>query len=373
MTATHDSIQAPATFAPLDPALDTEPCDVCGAPPPLQPFVPVSLMSVLDAWVCRCTACGFRQVRPRLTSEEIRKLYPDEYFDSSVEIGFGDYARQQQRYEREAFFLARTLARIAPSGRLLEIGCALGFLLEGLNIHSEWETVGLDISTFAAHFARTRYGLDVRQATLEEARFEDGSFDFVLQNDLLEHVGAPRAHLAETHRILRPGGHVLLVTPNGEANLRPLAKLAHELGAGPDNGRVPLIDQGHLSFFSRRHLLRLLDDNGLRPVRFRSIRVRRGLRALGWTPPRRGHYLAVAAGRRRETQVEAAGQEGTPPPPEDSLEQLTTKITTELESLQSKVRGWRPYFYLRKCRERLDMLPGILELGNDFEILARRI
>ena len=420
---THSPTCVPAAFAALDPASDTEPCDVCRSPPPLQPHLAVSLMSVMDAWICRCSVCGFRQVRPRLGNEEIQALYPDEYFDSAGQIGFGDYARQQQRYEREAFFLARKLARMAPQGRLLEVGCALGFLLDALRTHCGWETVGLDISTFAAHFARTTYGLDVRQATLEEAAFDDGSFDFILQKDLLEHVRDPRAHLLETRRILRPGGHVLLVTPNGEANLRPLARLSRELHAAGDEARVPLIDQGHLSYFSRRHLLRLLADSGLRPVRLRSIRVRRGLRALGWLPSRQRRSRAVAAGGVRFSRGSAAaitaersdepvlhmvesttpadpppsrdrsadGPENTPlaagrrpgPPAapaagasrqaECALDRLTAQVASELESLRSPVRSWRPYFYLRQLSDRLDVLPAALPLGNDFEILARRV
>ena len=381
----------PEAFAALDPATDSELCDVCGAPPPLQRDLAVSLMGVVDAWVCRCETCGFRQVRPRLDTDEIRRLYPDDYFDSGGRIGFGDYARQQQRYEREAFFLARRLARIAPAGRLLEVGCALGFLLDALRSRSAWESAGLDISTFATHFACTRYGLDVRSATLEEAGFPDSSFDFVIQKDLLEHVGRPREHLQETRRILRRGGHVLIVTPNGEANLRPLRRLSRELRAGGDATRLPLVDQGHLSFFSRSHLLRLLSDSGLEPVRFRSIRVRRGLRALGWLPSRRRRHHAVAAGHGRPVRAGNDTVPGTahdhspaaagPAPPvgdrgaaggEAGTESLAARMAMELEAHRKPVRSWPVYFYMRQIMERLDTLPARFPLGNDFEILARR-
>ncbi|MFQ5720163.1 MAG: class I SAM-dependent methyltransferase [Acidobacteriota bacterium] len=392
---------APPGFAPLDPGEDHEACDVCAAPPPLEPHLAVSLMGVADAWVCRCPTCGFRQVRPRLGPGEIRSLYPTDYFDSRGTIGFGDYARQQQRYGREAFFLAKQLARIAPAGRLLEVGCALGFLLDALRRESRWETVGLDISPFAVHFARSRYNLDVRCATLDEAHLEANSFDFIIQKDLLEHVNNPRRHLEETRRLLRPGGQVLIVTPNGEANLRPLARLATRLAAAghpasqPEDA-LPLIDQGHLSFFTAPNLRRLLADTGLVPVHFRTIRLKRGLRALGWTLSRRQRHHAVPAGRRRQAgsrpgdalagstagaassiDAPAAAPGGGAADPDpvavETMNALARQIASELERHRSRVRGSRPYYAFRQMRERIVRLPGWLPLGNDFEILAKKI
>ena len=120
----------------------------------------VTLVGGLDTQVLRCELCGFRQIRPRLTPDEVGRLYPEAYFDSSTGFGFKDYSRQQQRLEREAYFLAVRLGRIAPRGRLLEVGCALGFLIEALQRFSGWEVSGIDLSPFAVEFARHRYGLN---------------------------------------------------------------------------------------------------------------------------------------------------------------------------------------------------------------------
>jgi SAM-dependent methyltransferase len=181
----------------------------------------VSLAGVLAAWVCRCVRCGFRQVRPRLDPAVLPRLYSSDYFDSAVDVGYRDYARQARRRRREAWFLDRWLRRHPPQGPVLEVGCALGFLLAALRDQGH-EVTGIDVSRFAARYATTRLGLDVRAATLDEAAFPDGAFACVVQKDLLEHVVDPRRHLVETCRILRPGGWLWVVTPNGEANLRPL-------------------------------------------------------------------------------------------------------------------------------------------------------
>ncbi len=49
---------------------------------------------------------------------------------------------------------------------------------------------------------------------IQQLPFQDGSFDLVTANVVVEHVGDPRALLAEIHRVLRPGGIFLFHTPN---------------------------------------------------------------------------------------------------------------------------------------------------------------
>jgi SAM-dependent methyltransferase len=49
--------------------------------------------------------------------------------------------------------------------------------------------------------------------------FADASFDFVFLNHVIEHSARPRAALAEIARVLRPGGHVSLVTPNAVSRM----------------------------------------------------------------------------------------------------------------------------------------------------------
>ena len=146
-----------------------EPCDICGVTG-MRRFLEVSLVGMKPACVHRCPTCGFRQIRPRLTAAEIKALYPSDYFDSVSPVGYADYAREFQRRQREAYFLAQWLGRLGPRGRLLEVGCALGFLLAGLN-RSGWRVEGVDASPFAAYYARTRYGIDVVCATLEGRRY----------------------------------------------------------------------------------------------------------------------------------------------------------------------------------------------------------
>ena len=341
----------------------SESCDICGVSG-MRPILEVRLVGAKRASVHRCDQCGFRQIRPRLTANEVKGLYPSDYFDSASPVGYHGYAREFQRRQREGYFLSRWLGRLQPQGRLLEVGCALGFLLAALR-GSGWHVEGVDASAFAAYYARTRYQVDVTCATLEETALPDGVFDVVIQKDLLEHVADPRRHLHETRRLMVSGGWLRLVTPNGEANLRPLIAASAAPGAGP-----PVLDQGHLSFFSRRHLLRLFADCGFRCRRMRMIGIRRGLTALGHLPGQArfvGRAAATPASDQQDGAIDAA--EGT----DERFRRLAARIDREIADRHSVLGSWTPYYYYHRVTKQLDELPGWCEVGYDFDCLLQKV
>ena len=344
----------------------SDPCDVCGAAGDMRPLLEAALHGVGAVWIRQCAGCGFRQVRPRLPPAALDVLYGADYFDSAAAHGFAGYARQRQRYERDAFFLARELRRIAPEGRFLEVGSALGFLLAALAPITGWDVEGVEVSPFGAWYARDRFGAAVHRGTLEEAGLPADAFDYVLQKDLLEHVTHPRRHLEETRRIMRRGGRLRVVTPNGEADLRPL----HRASAAREDDELPRLGQAHLSFFSRAQLLRLFDTAGFRVLRLRSIGIRRGLRALGVVPGWRSR-APVAQLEAPAPRDRPAAAEGRGPTPATWAEQAA-RIDAEIAARHRAVRSWPPYFHYRRLVKRLDALPGSLAIGQDFDLLVEK-
>ena len=343
----------------------------------MTPLVEVGLAGVGPIRIHRCSACGFRQVRPRLAAGALDAIYAADYFDSTSPHGFAGYARQRQRYERDAFFLASELRAMRRTGRLLEVGSALGFLLDALTRLSAWRVEGVEVSAFGAWYARARFGVTVHQGTLEGARFPAGTFDYVLQKDLLEHVIHPRRHLEETRRIMRRGGWLRVVTPNGDADVRPLQRAA----ATARPGELPVLGQGHLSFFSRVQLLRLLDDVGFRVLRFRNIGVRRGVRALGIVPGWRGRAPlasreALAAPAPAGVASRAGGIDGDERDggsrADAANEAHAARIDAEIARRQRRIRSWRPYYHYRRVVKRIDSLPAPVTAGQDFDLLLEK-
>ncbi len=297
---------------------------------------------------------------------DLNALYSADYFDHASPTGFQGYARQWHRYQRDAYFLARDLHEFKKGGRLLEVGSALGFLLGALAGNSDWTVEGVEISSFGVWYTRTRFDVTVHESTLEAAHLQSNSFDFVLQKDLLEHVLEPRRHLEETFRIMRPGARMRLVTPNGDADVRPLEHA--RLGS---LNEIPVLDQGHVSFFSRCQLLRLLNETGFTVLSFKNIGLRRGIRALGVLPflQRRPEVIL----RDDLMRTVRNRSESTTNVEEEGYCQRAERMDEEIERSRGWLRQWKPYYYYRHLVKCCGALPSSMTFGQDFDVLAQKV
>jgi SAM-dependent methyltransferase len=114
-------------------------------------------------------------------------------------------------------FLAQTDV-LKPGNKILEIGCGIGSVVFELSKQG-YDVTGTDISDAAIEYGLRKYGdirLEVQAA--ETLPYEDECFDVVLSFDVFEHIAQIDRHVSEVRRVLRPGGHYLLQTPNKYSN-----------------------------------------------------------------------------------------------------------------------------------------------------------
>jgi SAM-dependent methyltransferase len=180
------------------------------------------------------------------------------------------------------------LAALEPraGARLLDLGTNDGeFTLRVAESLGAASVSGVELLEEHAAVARGR-GIDVRRADLDEGLpFEDGAFDVVHANQVIEHVRRTDTFLRETRRVLAPGGVVCISTNNLSSwhnvfclalGLQPMPMHVSDetiLGnpLNPLDGR-PHADIGrtHLRLFTRRALTELCERHGLEPVSLRS-------------------------------------------------------------------------------------------------------
>jgi len=231
-----------------------------------------------------CRDCDLRFLKVQPASEALGELYRPPYFERDFRCGRSatDYFREEA-FRDENRALLDDFAHLRTPGRLLEIGCAGGWLLKHAQERG-WEARGVELSAEAVEHAR-KLGLDVHQGDLAGARFPDSFFDLVYMGDVLEHVPDCRAVLAEVVRVLKPAGFAYLrgpVTTNSLA--RRLALRGYKLAGRPIVLREPPY---HLWEFTPRSLARLFRAAGLVPVRLRQSKI----------PPGRPHGEKTALQR----------------------------------------------------------------------------
>jgi ubiquinone/menaquinone biosynthesis C-methylase UbiE len=138
-----------------------------------------------------------RNIAHRLEAKDpeviaISKNYGREYFDGAREYGYGGY-----RYDGRWVSVARDIIehfQLKPGDRVLEIGCAKGFLVKDLlNVCPGLEVFGLDISEYALMHCEPEVVGRLHLGSAEKLPFPDNSFDCVLALNVIHNLPREKA------------------------------------------------------------------------------------------------------------------------------------------------------------------------------------
>ncbi len=236
-----------------------------------------------------CSDCSFMFVE---------RDFPESYVNSFYEEqAGGGYALSKEHFfwwhESMKDSNRHILSLLGPanSRKMLDAGCGGGtFLVDARD--AGWTVSGLEINAEFPEFCRKDLGIDdVKIGLVTDPPFPDGSFDAVALLDVLEHMYDPVASVTRCARLLKPGGVLVVKSPNGRMQLRK-ERLRKKLGRG--NGYVATI--GHLNQFTPKTLSLAFRKGGLDTILIRPAKsFQEGITGPGFTARRVARHVSVAA------------------------------------------------------------------------------
>lgn len=154
--------------------------------------------------------------------------------------------------------------------KILDFGCFDGTLLSLVNNRNN-QFYGIDANDFAVKQARKK-GIKVKQFFFDDVTkvpFADKFFNLIAAGEIIEHIYDTDFFLRELKRILKPGGYLLISTPNIASLGRRLLLL---FGISPIIEISPneIDSPGHIRYFTFKTLEGLLKKHGLSVLRTRS-------------------------------------------------------------------------------------------------------
>ena len=314
----------------VDKTIRTAPCPhcyVCGSPGHmLYDGLKDRLFDASGSWNLRACAndkCGLVWLDPMPVEQDLHKAYQTYYTHTDHAVRQLSMARRLVRNIGEGYLSRRYgynnerlprwywnvggLMHLHPGamanldfsvfylpaksgGRLLEVGFGSGEMLRSMQGRG-WQVEGVDVDPDAVKNA-TKKGLQVHLGKLEDLRLPSNCYDAIAMSHVIEHVPEPLNLLRECHRLLKPGGTLVAITPN-------IRSWGHRLYA---SDWLALDPPRHLHLFSAESLTELAERSGIRIGRLTTtVRDANGLFIASDSIRRTGSYQMGSVAKSRLT------------------------------------------------------------------------
>ena len=217
--------------------------------------------------LCSNRDCGLGWLDPQPEPQEIPKLYEGYWTHGSADgqppspdAGLSSPAKRNVKkaaaailfWQRRAWLSDCRYLHDLPPGRLLDVGCGMGEFAAGMAALG-WTATGIEFDPETVAAARRQPGITVHEGSVEDQKFADDSFDAITMSNVIEHLPDPLGTMRELARVLRPGGRLVVITPN-------IQSMGHAIFGPAWRGLEP---PRHLFLFSAKALERFGEAAGL--------------------------------------------------------------------------------------------------------------
>lgn len=191
------------------------------------------------------------------------------------------YHQRSQAHHR---LLAALAARYTPAGRVMEVGCGLGYSLEELHrLRPDLKLCGADQDEVCLEQTRGRLpeldAVRMGEEGFDVASLGDG-YETVLMSHVLEHLPRPAEAVERLLGVVSPGGHLILGVPNPVTPLNFLFAMLRVRRVNP--GHMQIWDRGHWANFLENRVGAEVVEYAHDEVRIFPVRLKQRLRPLEW-------------------------------------------------------------------------------------------
>jgi len=211
-----------------------------------------------------CEKCGAFTIYPPLKKEEVVSLYTSYY--PKRKLGQDDVKAAEAQtgilFKISRWFYGNHRIHMdfdKGKGRVLEIGCGEGRSLVWLKSLG-YDAFGIDVDEDVEKI-KDSLGLNIHIGTVEDAPFEKKSFDYIIANQLIEHVTDFKSFFDSCISLLKDDGIIILSTPNANSIYRKLFKKRWI------NWHIPY----HQTIFNKKSMEILLEKNWLKLAKIKVV------------------------------------------------------------------------------------------------------
>lgn len=212
--------------------------------------------------IVACPTCGLKATRLIQNYDRfLRSFYTEGYYTGGKSYGaYAHYLEDKPWISRNMKKYFSLVRKYKTGGKLLDVGCAMGFFLE-LAIREGFDAFGFDTSEYAVSMGKKTFNGRMRQSTIGDVRYAPKSFDVISMLDVVEHLHDPVSDLRRLSGFLKDDGIMLLATGNCDSVVAKLLRRRWTFYTPPQ----------HLYFFTKKTFTAMLGKAGFVPIRWFSI------------------------------------------------------------------------------------------------------
>lgn len=163
----------------------------------------------------RCLSCGLAYQNPRVPLDRIGAYYDDTYIAHRKKRNWGVltplFERAMHKLDTDKAAIVSRYVPLGSGSEVLDVGCAVGTFLAHVREQHGASVTGLDFKDLSS--ADTLRHVEFHCGLFYEANLAANRFDLVTMWHFLEHDYDPMRSLATAHRVLKPGGTLVVEVP----------------------------------------------------------------------------------------------------------------------------------------------------------------